>query len=73
MNVEGKIVDDAKIDEAVKEILSARLNFGARDMEEKLINHGVDTLAAYRAADRTLQKLRRQGKIFFDRGLWYVT
>lgn len=42
-------------------------------METQLIQHGCDKKAAYRAADRVLQRLRKSGDLVFRKGAWEWT
>jgi hypothetical protein len=44
--------------------------FTYMEMQTRLIHHGCDKQAAYRAADRVLQRLRKSGEIVYRKNAW---
>lgn len=67
MKVYGhKICDDAIMTAFIQ--CTSETNFTTRDLEFSLFRLGVHEDACYRAADRLVQKWRKDGKIFYDKG-----
>lgn len=73
MNVNGVNVDDGLVAIAVSEVFAKGKSFTAREMEQRIKDNGVDAKSAYRCADRTLQKLRKDGRIFLSGRRWHVS
>lgn len=71
MKVDGVEISQATIDEAVASTLGAGRRFAFGDLQTALMRAGVDERSSYRCADRTLQKLRRAGRIVFLSGRWF--
>lgn len=67
MKVYGHTVDDNAINLVFSEV-TGNTNFTTREVELRLSAKGIHKDACYRAADRLVQKWRRQGKIFYDKG-----
>lgn len=68
------IVDGIEVsaDTVAKAISDMRVcdRFTYMAMQTQLILHGCDKQAAYRAADRVLQRLRKNGEIVFRKQAW---
>lgn len=69
MNVNGIEIDDAILERA-KTYFPEERSFTAADLTSALVRLGVVDKAAYRAADRLLQKWRKQGTHVFSGGKW---
>lgn len=67
MIVNGHNVKQEWIDVAFLELIN-HTNFTAKDLELELRSLGCNKNSAYRAADRLLQKWKKHGKIFYDKG-----
>ncbi|MGO8211806.1 hypothetical protein ACC782_33540 [Rhizobium ruizarguesonis] len=70
MKIDGHEITEQQVDEAVADVAGVG-GFKARDLEEALLTVGAPTEAAYRGADRILQRLRKRGHISFDGGHWH--
>ena len=70
MKVDGHEITEQQVDDAVANVACIG-GLKARDLEVCLLAAGVDIKAAYRGADRILQRLRKRGDISFDGGRWH--
>lgn len=69
MKVEGYDIGSAILEAAYGEMRKReRMTF--LKVQRDLINAGANEFPSYRAADRLLQKLRRDGLIAFKKGYW---
>lgn len=69
MVVDGKEIGDTYII-AVRKNLRAFAEFTLSDVQTLFVFSGVDRNTAYRAADRLLQKLRKEGHIKYLKRKW---
>ena len=67
MKVFGHKIEQGLIDRLLAE-LNLQTNFTTREVERRLIDYGVRVSICYRASDRMVQKWRKDGKIFYDKG-----
>lgn len=70
MNISGTAVPASVQKEAFNAWTGRPLKTATTLMEE-LISAGCDEKAAYRCADRMLQKARRAKVITFEKGVWH--
>jgi hypothetical protein len=71
MKLYGVEVPEHLIDHALAQMEIHR-GFDCADLEVALSRAGVPSEVVNRCADRTLQKLRKKGVIFYDGRLWKV-
>jgi hypothetical protein len=71
MKVDGVEISQDVIDVAVADVFRASGGFTFLNLQGALGRAGVDDRSAYRCADRTLQKLRKAGRIVFFNGRWF--
>lgn len=69
MNVEGVNISDEVLVNVCFDI-QALSNFTYVDVQKSLTSHGVKWDVAYRAADRWLQRMKRQGCITYKTKKW---
>jgi len=67
MKVYGHKIEKDWIDTVFQDVTS-QANFTAKEVELRLFSIGVRKDICYRAADRVIQKWRKDGKIFYDKG-----
>lgn len=67
ITVYGHKISKDIIDTVFTDVTSGTL-FTARGVELRLFSLGVKKDACYRGADRLVQKWKREGKIFYDKG-----
>ena len=67
MKVYGHHISNEDIDLVFTHVTS-QTNFTARQVVNRLAIQGVHRDARYRAADRAIQKWKKEGKIFYDKG-----
>lgn len=69
MNVEGVNISAETLVNVCLDMQKHRY-FTYVEVQKSLIRHKVDPEIAYRAADRWLQKMKRQGSITFSNKRW---
>ena len=70
MNVEGTEIPDHLIEHALLG-LNAKSGFTFAEFQSALVRVGVGKYPAYRCADRSLQKMRKAGTVFFSNKKWW--
>lgn len=69
MNVEGVNISDEVLVNVCFDIQKLN-NFTYADVQKSLTSHGVNWDVAYRAADRWLQRMKKQGNIAYKAKQW---
>lgn len=70
MKVDGVEISQDMIDAAVADVFRVSGGFTFLNLQGALCRAGADDRSAYRCADRTLQKLRKAGRIEFINRRW---
>lgn len=70
MIVEGVEVSQEAVDKATVWACT-QLHFTYGELQQKLLSSRVDPEIVYRAADRLLQKWKKDSKIIFRKGQWH--
>lgn len=70
MIVEGSEVSQEAIDKATVWACT-QIHFTCGELQVQLRRSRVDEDTAYRAADRLMQKWKKDGKIMFRKGQWH--
>lgn len=72
MIVEGTVVSEETVENAISDMRSCE-RFTYMAVQTQLVLHGCNKQVAYRAADRVLQRLRKNGEIVFRKQAWEWT